>query len=94
MSKTRIATGSKRGRQAVEAAPLAPAASTTECPYLLMTLVNLARIVRDGSTVADVASPGNVREVAAIDRRGARRRPSLRPTQRAGSDRPSDDRWT
>jgi len=56
MSKTRIAADSKRDRQAVEAAPLAPAASTTECPYLLMTLANLARIVPDGSTVADGAS--------------------------------------
>jgi len=42
--------------QAVEAAPLAPAASTAECPNTLMRLVNLARIVRDGPTVADVAS--------------------------------------
>ena len=46
----------KQISQAVEAAPLASAASTTECPDTLMTLVNLARIVRDGPTVADVAS--------------------------------------
>jgi len=54
--KPALQQAAKQISQAVEAAPLASAASTTEGPDTLMTLVNLARIVRDGPTVADVAS--------------------------------------
>ena len=44
--KLELQQTAKEISQAVEAAPLAPAASTTECP----------ETVRDGPTVADVAS--------------------------------------